>query len=76
MIKKVSPGNVAPVTGVRKAMGIAPVPPQQISSNSYATHYVSMNVSSQPEILSIFFSIFDISLFLPDTNGNCVKTCD
>lgn len=41
IIKKVSPGNIAPVTGIRKAMGIAPVPPQQTSSNSYSPHFVS-----------------------------------
>lgn len=67
IIKKVSPGNVAPVAGVRKAMGIAPVPPQQISSNSYTTHYVSKNlIFYSPELLptififlfSIFFSLF------------------
>lgn len=41
IIKKVPPGIVAPVTGVRKAMGIAPVPPQQIANNTFSSSYVS-----------------------------------
>ena len=53
IIKKLPPGNVAPVAGVRKAMGIAPIPPQQQQepqppqqiSNVFSTQQFSSNVS-------------------------------
>lgn len=75
LIKKVSPGNVAPVTGVRKAMGVAPVPPQQISSNSYATHYVStISSHNQSELVPIYL-LFS-TIFYIYVAKVIVKKCD
>ncbi|XP_065202284.1 bromodomain-containing protein 7 [Planococcus citri] len=59
IIKKVPPGIVAPVTGVRKAMGIAPVPPQQVANNTFSSSYnYQINNSEDPCVNSNTNNLF------------------